>query len=157
VRQSMFLSQNGSEMVNVFVIVMIASLSVAYVTQFLLLERKDHHEGPFKNRNVVVMFPGTDDGEVIVYEHKQYAAMQDYFRRFFGAYRVDENGVWIVTDKAEVFTCPFCLSFWTTFLASIPVIILLHVYIQNPIMAALFFPFLHLSTCSLSNIFRRLM
>lgn len=100
-------------MENLLELFLIFAIATTYITKFMLLERKNSHFGPFPSRTKVIHFD-TDWEED---EHVQPAAMFDYIRRLFGAYKVTGN-LWNVKPGAlaEVWTCPICLSFWMALL-----------------------------------------
>lgn len=87
-------------------------IPAAYLLRVLLLDEMDSHEGPFQSARRTVKFP--DSG------HEQSVALWDWLRRPFGVYEV-KGDTWVVRLKrAERFTCPFCLSFWTSLVLSVP-------------------------------------
>lgn len=108
-------------MIEILMTMLIFAFANAYITQYTLLVKKDSHFGFFPSKSKMVIFPKqekSNDGFVInIPEHRQPVTPIDYFRRFFGAYTV-ENDEWTVTNYADVWTCPFCLSFWTSLLWS---------------------------------------
>lgn len=95
----------------------------AYLVGAFLLKRKSSHEGPFATPLKVVYFEAEQWGDDQLPAHTQRVALFDWIRRFFGVYRV-EGRVWKVRDdwRSEVWTCPFCLSFWMAFLFSLPIV-----------------------------------
>lgn len=85
------------------------ALACAYIVHCLILVEKDSHEGPFKAKNRLVVFPGS--------AHVQMVSLFDWVRRIFGVYTLNrkETGkeYWVVNpEAAERWECPFCLSFW---------------------------------------------
>lgn len=76
----------------------------AYILECLLLEQKISHEGPWKSRKRHVLF--RED------QHIQAVALFDWIRRLFGIYKVHGYQWEVKTERAEMFTCPTCLSFW---------------------------------------------
>lgn len=127
-----------------FEIILLLGLAAAYVTKCLVLEEKHSHVGPFQIKNTFILFPESG--------HLQEAALFDRIRKLFGVYeKADESTdfqtVWAVHPvKSERFTCPFCLSFWTAALFSIPFIWLFQI---NPILL----PVVHFAIASLSTLF----
>lgn len=87
---------------------------VYYIVRILLLQQKISHEGPFKSKNKLVLWPSTKDG--VEYDHIQHVAAFDWLRRLFLVYKIKGNH-WIVKDGwiSEVWSCPVCLSFWIAF------------------------------------------
>lgn len=128
-------------MVDLLIVVLLLGLAGTYFLRCLILERKIDHEGPFKNSRLRVVFPETAEQP----EHVQAVALFDYLRLPFGVYK-RVGDFWVVQyDRAERFTCPFCLSFWTTFLFSIPYVL---IYGVDPV---LWVP-VHLGTAVVSQI-----
>lgn len=124
-------------------LIFICAAANGYLTNWLYLQRKTSHEGIFKSKTAKVIFLAESDGFEVEPEHSQMVALPDYIRRFFGAYSVSGDS-WIVSKRAEVFTCKFCLSFWTTFIFSILI------FFFCP---ALLLPVVHLATAGLSVCF----
>lgn len=91
---------------------------MGYIVRALLLEEKTSHEGPFLFKNLHILFPATN--------HIQRAGLFDVIRRLGGAYRRDPDvlNAWVVDEnRSQVWTCPFCLSFWLSLVFSVPLII----------------------------------
>lgn len=90
-----------------------------YVTQVLLLEEKDSHYGPFPSNKRRVNWSQTIP-TVLGPMFRDYSApvtVFDWIRRIFRVYAIEKEGdgyeIWHVIDaRAEVWTCPRCLSFW---------------------------------------------
>jgi hypothetical protein len=83
---------------------LVVTLALAYIVKVMLLEEKEDHEGPWPSAVKKVYFQKA--------EHIQRVALFDYIRRIFGAYHVSGD-LWTVNEgRAEVWTCPTCLSFW---------------------------------------------
>ncbi len=127
-----------------FEIVLLLGLATAYVTKCLVLEEKHSHIGPFLLKDTFILFPESG--------HIQEAALFDLIRRVFGAYELSDESndfqtVWAVhPHRSERFTCPFCLSFWTAALFSIPFMWLFQI---DPILL----PVVHFAIASLSTLF----
>lgn len=85
-------------------------LAVYYVTQVLLFSETGF--GPFLAKNAVVQFI-VDDGGAIHYETRP-IHLWDRFRWVFRAYDVDKFTWRLNTQRGAVWTCPKCLSFWTS-------------------------------------------
>lgn len=89
-------------------------VAATYPLRALILEPKErYHEGPFASEKRHVYFKSE--------EYVQRVALFDWVRRLFGVYRVEKNPdgseLWVVVeDKAARFTCPFCLSWWVSFI-----------------------------------------
>lgn len=108
------------ENINIILIsffILIFSIANGYILNWLYLQKRTSHEGIFKSKTLKVVFPQHDDGFEIEPEHIQRVAFPDYVRRVFGAYDIKADN-WVVSEKAEVFTCRFCLSFWTSIIFS---------------------------------------
>lgn len=105
-------------MMELLIAILIASTATAYITQYLLLVKRDSHFGYLSSRSKVVKFPAIEikgDGyNELRPEHTQPVMWIDYVRRIFRAFKIEE-GTWIVTSHADVWTCSFCLSFWIAF------------------------------------------
>lgn len=99
--------------------------SVAYLTRVFLF---DGSTGPFESNTKVVVEDGTYEGFVDLW---------DRVRQIFGVYRVEDagNGIenWHTTIRVELWKCPKCLSFWVSFLASVPFTLFIHEYALFPI------------------------
>lgn len=92
----------------------------AYILRSLMLVERDSHYGPMQSYTRWVQFPSG---------HQQPVALFDWIRRLAGVYQVGKSekfppewDVWVVVDSefSERFTCPHCLSWWTSLLFSIP-------------------------------------
>lgn len=98
--------------------IIITASAVGYITQYLLLVKKHSHFGFLPSKSKIVVFPERRiDGDGFVAtipEHHQPVVPIDYLRRLFGAYKVQDDR-WEVRSYADVWTCAFCLSFWTSF------------------------------------------
>lgn len=82
----------------------VAAFALAYLVKVLMLEEKEDHEGPWPALFGRVYFPES--------EHLQRVALFDRIRRIFGVYIIEDN-LWTVNEaRAELWTCPVCLSFW---------------------------------------------
>lgn len=104
-------------------------IPACYAVRCLILERKDSHEGIFSTNKYQVVFDEEvirrgNDVELVEELHIQKVGMWDWIRRLFGAYEVTDR-VWTVKDswKAELWMCPFCLSFWIGFFFSVPLLV----------------------------------
>lgn len=135
-----------------FLSVVILGIAGAYILNALLLEKRTSHEGPFKDFKRTVVFPQDEwmdgDTKVVEPEHVQSVALWDWFRRIDGVYIVSGN-TWLVDKwRAERWTCPYCLSFWTT----IPLSLLFCLF------SGLWFwlPAVHLAIAVISVFFRRI-
>ena len=88
------------------------SLLVFYLTRMLLFVERDNHFGPLPSAKKFLTR--------IVDNYHQPVTLFDWIRRFtpFNPYEV-KGDLWIVNErKMEVWTCPFCLSFWIAFIAT---------------------------------------
>lgn len=88
--------------------VILCAIAAAYLLKILILEKRMSHEGPFLFNRIVV-----------VNGHTQRASLFDLIRRVFGAYHIEEGEnytKWILKTSSlgEVWTCPWCLSFWSS-------------------------------------------
>lgn len=95
-------------LVSAFVLVLMLGASATYLLRSMYLMERDSHEGPFRSRIRYVRFPDTG--------HVQHVALFDWIRRLAGAYEV-KGYQWTVREgdtRSERFTCPYCLSFWTS-------------------------------------------
>lgn len=105
-----------------FEIILLLGLAGAYFVRCLLLEEKLSHEGPFKLKSTFILFPDTG--------HIQNASLFDIIRFVCGAYYKSEDSndfqtIWEPhPDRSERFTCPHCLSFWSSLLLSLPYVLL---------------------------------
>lgn len=73
-----------------------------------MLVPKKSHFGPFRSKDKKVIF--------VISENEQPVVLWDWIRRLFGVYTIVGNN-WYIEDNREAverFTCPFCLSFWTS-------------------------------------------
>lgn len=116
-------------MMDLILTILIITIANAYIVQYLLLVKKDSHFGYLSSSTKVVKFPEVrqeiaDQVSATTPEHKQPVTPIDWLRRLFNAYDVQGNE-WVVTDNADVWTCPFCLSFWIAF-GSTATVIYLH-------------------------------
>lgn len=104
--------------------------AAAYIVRVLLF---DGTTGPFESSSKIVVDNGTHEGLVDLW---------DRVRAVFGVYRIEDGGngltYWHTTSRTDLWRCPKCLSFWCSFLTSVPFIILTH----QPYYTA---PFVHLS------------
>lgn len=107
---------------------LIAALALAYLVRVMLLVEKEDHEGPWPSNDQKVYFADS--------EHIQRVALFDRLRRLFGVYKVTDD-IWTVYGpRAEMWTCPVCLSFWL----SLPISALL--LLSEPFWQSPFFVFL---------------
>lgn len=98
----------------IFASALLLGVGAEYVLRSLMLMEKDSHEGPFPSDKEVryVRFESTG--------HMQKVALFDWIRRLFRVYLIEERfGVeeWVVVDEraaVQRFTCPHCLSWWTS-------------------------------------------
>lgn len=91
---------------------LVTGIAQSYWLGALILEKKDHHEGPFKSKENIVVFPEGGDGFEYWAEHRQSVCLWDHIRKVFGVYEI-EGWQWTVKkDASEPWSCPFCLSFW---------------------------------------------
>lgn len=142
-------------------ICLLLGIPATYVLHALLLQEKDSHEGPFplnKNRFVIFKYDRTRDEW-----HYQRVALFDVIRRVFGAYDVEKEELsggtavenWIVKEGSalgQVWTCPFCLSFWISLLFSVPHTLFCFGFTWN---AVLFFIPFHLTIAVVSQVIHR--
>jgi hypothetical protein len=107
--------------------------SSAYLVRILLFGSN----GPFEDVQKFVVDNGTHEGSVHLF---------DRIRRLFGAYQIEDTGegtfVWRTTPRVGVFRCPKCLSFWVSFLVSVPFIFYLGTQSSDYF---LLYPAVHLS------------
>lgn len=83
-----------------------------YLTRSLLFAEKVDHFGPFPSATKFLT--------ILESHYHQPVTLFDWVRRFtpFNPYQVSGN-LWIVNKrKMEVWTCPFCLSFWVALIAT---------------------------------------
>lgn len=113
-------------MIELLITAALLGIPATYVLRALLLEEKISHEGPFRSKTRWVIFEQPSpysDGRRLPWEASfhQRVALFDWIRRLFGVYSV-EGDHWFIRQHwlAELWTCPFCLSFWTSFLFSVP-------------------------------------
>lgn len=88
------------------------SLLVFYLTRMLLFVERDNHFGPFPSAKKFLTR--------VVDNYHQPVTLFDWVRRLtpFNPYEVTGD-LWVVNErKMEVWTCPFCLSFWVAFIAT---------------------------------------
>ncbi len=89
------------------------SLLVFYLTRMLQFVERDNHYGPFPSKTKFVTRP--------IDNYHQPVTLFDWIRRltpYWNPYKV-QGSVWTINEqKLEVWTCPFCLSFWTSFVAT---------------------------------------
>lgn len=87
------------------------SLLVFYVTRSLMFTEKVSHYGPFSSSKKFVTR--------VKNNYHQPVTLFDWIRRLsFNPYEVNGD-LWVIQEKRlEVWTCPFCLSFWVSFLGS---------------------------------------
>lgn len=98
------------------ILILICGLASGYLTRSLLLEKKESHEGLFLSKGRWVRFPPDEDGEI----HQQRFALPDFIRLIFLAYTVKRPYFYVHERRSQVWSCPFCLSFWaSTFIVSI--------------------------------------
>lgn len=106
-------------------LIVVGGLVVFYLVRVLLFEEKVSHYGPWPSkRRQVVWYKMTKPSGF--YEYTQPVTAFDWVRRIFGVYRVSKIGdksqgteeeLWYVNEaRAEVWTCPVCLSFWMAIL-----------------------------------------
>lgn len=95
---------------SLILLLIVIGIASAYFLSIMILEAKESHEGPILIRNRFVSIKG----EI------QRASIFDLIRRCLFAFHVmkQENNtyLWVLknTPFGEVWTCPRCLSFWTT-------------------------------------------
>lgn len=108
-------------MIDLLIAIIIVGVGTSYIVQYLLLVRKNSHFGFFSSKDKVIVFSekiiNHDGYSEVIPRHEQPVTPLDYLRRIARAFRVDGNE-WHVTNHADVWTCPFCLSFWIAFLGS---------------------------------------
>jgi len=146
---------------------LILGIPMAYILRALILEEKVSHEGPFRSPSKTVVFYVYEwrynDGSKMIIKrlpepeesHRQKVAMFDWIRRLFGVYEIVGNE-WKVRDHwlTELWTCPFCLSFWVSFLFSVPFSI---IGFGLTVDALLYWPVAHFSIAVVSQmIYKRL-
>lgn len=104
-------------MIDQLLTAVLLGIPASYLLRVMLLQENDSHEGPFKSKTRTVYFSET--------KHSQQVALWDWIRRLVRVYDVEGN-IWTVNrESAERFTCPFCLSFWTSWVISLPAWMLL--------------------------------
>lgn len=92
-------------------------LAGTYLLRSLMLFERADHEGPLRSSKSKRYVRFERSG------HIQHVALFDWVRRLFGVYQINALGEWVVDeDRPQVqrFTCPFCLSWWTTTILSLP-------------------------------------
>jgi hypothetical protein len=105
-------------MIEHMILGLLLGVPASYLLDVMLLQKRSDHEGPFKSWTKRVYFSDT--------KHDQAVALWDWIRRLARVYDIEGN-IWTVNaNRAERFTCPFCLSFWTSFVLSVPVWIMLN-------------------------------
>jgi hypothetical protein len=107
-------------MIEILITVVLFATANAYITQYLLLTKKDSHFGFLPSKSKQIVFPEQAKQGFQVPEHRQPVTPVDHLRRLFGAYTI-QNDEWVVSNYADVWTCQFCLSFWTSFIWSIAI------------------------------------
>lgn len=87
-------------------------LFVAYVTRMLTFTEKIDHFGPLPSDKLFIHRARTN--------YAQPVTLFDWIRRItpFNPYLI-QGDLWVIREKRlEVWSCPFCLSFWTAFLGT---------------------------------------
>lgn len=115
-----------------------------YATSFLMLEEKVSHYGPFPSNKRRINWSRSVDqltGQGKFYEYTAPVTWFDWFRRLFGVYAIAKEGdgfeTWYVKEsRAEVWTCPKCLSFWLALVPTLGYMLTVNLGIE-----VLFLPF----------------
>ncbi len=87
-------------------------LFAAYLTRMLLFVEKVDHFGPFPSTKLFIHRTRTN--------YAQQVTLFDWIRRFtpFNPYLI-QGDLWVINEsRLEVWSCPFCLSFWTSLIAT---------------------------------------
>jgi hypothetical protein len=123
----------------------IAIFAAFYVLQVMLYEDRISHFGPFKSTEKFIHNSQT--------YHTQPVALFDYIRRFtviFNPYEIHGDLWEIIPHKMERWTCPKCLSFWTTFCITGPMFI--HSAVRGVPINFLEYIFFHLAVAGASTL-----
>jgi len=106
--------------VAVFLLCILASVLVYYITDVLLLVDGDRDKGPFESLTKKFIWVKVFKDNDVTHRDREERKVNawDYIRRVFGLYEILENDgeeLWYVRpQRAHVWECPHCLGFWVS-------------------------------------------